>query len=101
MIAQLKKRFNDESQPLMKAISACFPKSPVFLELSNLKSVIDHYKLSEADLKIECIQDKKVFRYIVYNGRRDCRCDQDSTSVKNCISRTPKSVTNCFYIPCN
>ena len=62
MKAELKKRFNEESKPLMKALSACVPKSPFFLELSNLKPLIDHYKLSEADLKIECIQAQKVLR---------------------------------------
>ena len=62
MIDELNKRFNNESKLCMKGISACSPKSKYFLDFATVKPMLVNYKISEEDVEIELMQEKKVLK---------------------------------------
>ena len=65
-LAELKQRFTDNNQEIMKAIHACQPTSNKFLEMNELQPIIDQYNLnhdyliSEATIAKRVLKDKKL-----------------------------------------
>ena len=62
MIGELNTCFNDLNTYLMKAISACSPKSASFLDFDVVKPILDNYHVEENGLQVELIQAQKVLR---------------------------------------
>ena len=54
IINELQHRFDSKNLDLMKAFQCCMPDSEHFLEIDNMTSVIEHYKLNKPFLSIEC-----------------------------------------------
>lgn len=59
---EMESRFSDLGKSLMKALQSCSPKSKSFLDYSSLQPIIDHYKLSNDDIKVELIHAKELLR---------------------------------------
>ena len=61
-LAELKQRFTDKNQEIMKAIHACQPTSNKFLEMNELQPIIDQYNLNHDYLIAETTIAKRVLK---------------------------------------
>ena len=65
-LAELRQRFTNKNQEIMKAIHACQPTSNKFLEITELQPIIDQYSLnhdyliSEATIAKRVLKDKRL-----------------------------------------
>ena len=54
MLSELERRFTDKTLMHMRAVQACVPRSPHFLESNQLTPLADSYGLNESTLDMEC-----------------------------------------------
>ena len=54
MLSELEQRFSDKNIMHMKAIQACAPGSPNFLEANHIAPLADSYGLNKSALQMEC-----------------------------------------------
>ena len=57
----MESRFSDLRKSLIKVLQSCSPKSNSFLDYSSLQ-IIDHYKLSNDDIKVELLHAKDLLK---------------------------------------
>ena len=54
MLSELERRFSDKNLMHMRAVQACAPRSPHFLESDQLAPLADSYGLNKTTLDMEC-----------------------------------------------
>ena len=54
MLSELERRFSDKNLMYMRAVQACAPRSPLFLESDQLAPLADSYGLDRTNLDMEC-----------------------------------------------